>query len=386
MSLLNRLNNRLKPKTKQTPPTMNKVHWVEGVLDSLGQQLNENNATLRHTEPETLVLCLEDVFSAKRWGEDTVSDLMSQLPKLKHVHFQGHANPFIAMPEFEQIIHKWHQDFQVVCTLECDVETLPTHGLRLLDAPLHRLYLNVTAVSPNYYQIITGHPAERLLEYQSFTHTFITQRWHRMQSKALKTPFEVWLNIEVNQLTYKSMPDVLHTAAAWGVQGVRFQNAHYFQNMKPTHDAESDFFLTPLYKSQTDVQAFLEGLNPQNFRVAYELPVLLDDPREQRLNRFCQAPFTQVTMDTDFNTTPCPKWELLDLGTKKVWQGDFWNAPHFQQARAIHHRAFASRRVPAEIKHTPVPDACLHCAFNCPTQTTKRIQNDYSTKQATTEF
>jgi hypothetical protein len=365
--------SQIEDKTHKT----HKTHWVENLLESVGHRLNENQATLRHTEAEKLVVCLEDVFSAKRWGEDTVFDLMSQLPKLKEVHFQGHANPFIGMPHFEKIIQKWHRDYKVACTLECDVETLPTHSLRLLEAPLHRVYLNVTALSPNYYHVITGHPPERLLEYQSFIQAFITRRWHQMKSQQLQTPFEVWLNIEVNQLTYKSMPHILHTAEAWGVQGVRFQNAHYYQHIKMNQNDETDFYLSPLYKSQTDVQAFLETLNPQSFRVAYELPVLLDDPRQQKLNRFCQAPFTQVTMDTAFNTTPCPKWELMELGTVKVWQGDFWNASHFQNARAIHHRAFSSRRVPAEIKHTPVPDACLNCTFNCPTHALNTIQNEY---------
>jgi hypothetical protein len=93
--------------------------------------------------------------------------------------------------------------------------------------------------------------------------------------------------------------------------------------------------------------------------------MLIESQTNKPANRYCEAAYSTVTMDTAFNTSPCPKWALLEAGSRKIWQGDFWNASHFQYARAIHHHATLAGRASASVKRIPVPDACVNCSMNC---------------------
>jgi hypothetical protein len=364
-------------ETSQSPNTHNSSTltpvakangWLTGMLEKMMTHLDENSGTIRHSEPERLIVSLEDSFSANRWDEDTIHHLMLQLPKLKYIRFMGHGNPFLVLNNFPKLLKIFHETYGVECHVEIAPSTLAMHSQAILDSPITSLTVLMESHSPSNFHMLTGQPASFFLQHQQALYRFITKRLHhKSQNPDLKAPLAIWVNYNVNQFNYKMIPTMLQTAEQWGVQGVRLLNTDSSETAS-LGEQESGLF-TPLYAEDLEVHAFLKGLDPLGFRVAFELPTLIESQTNKPANRYCEAPYSTVSMDTAFNTSPCPKWALLEAGSRKIWQGDFWNAPHFQYARAIHHHATIAGRASTSVKRIPVPDACVHCSLNCsPTQ------------------
>jgi len=347
--------------------------WLTGMLEKMMTQLDENSGTLRHSEPEQLIVSLEDSFSANRWDEDTIHHLMLQLPKLKQVRFMGHGNPFLVLNNFPQLLKILHETYGVECHVEIAPSTLAMHSQVILESPITSLSVLMESHSPLHFHMLTGQAASLFVQHQQDLYRFLTKRLHHLRSQkqmnAIQAPLQVWVHFNVNQFNYKMIPTMLQTAEQWGVQGVRLVNTDLLDAPPlALEEKEIDLF-TPLYVEDLEVHAFLKNVDPQRFRIAFELPTLIESQTNKPANRYCEAAYSTVTMDTAFNTSPCPKWALLEAGSRKIWQGDFWNASHFQYARAIHHHATLAGRASASVKRIPVPDACVNCSMNCsPTQ------------------
>jgi hypothetical protein len=359
-----RLVDKTPPPT--APPSEKSKAWLTGMLDKVMTRLDENSGIVRHSEPKELIVCLEDSFSANRWDEDTIHHLMLQLPKLNKISFVGHGNPFVVLEDFSQLLSILHETYGVECHVEIAPSTLATHSQALLDSPITHLAVLMESHHPTQFNLLTGQVPSLFLQYQQALYRFLTKRLHYMsQTPKFRVPLQVWVNFKVNQSNYKLIPAMLQTAEQWGVQGVRFINYASLEELKFA-DAESlENFQMPLYQEDRETTTFLNRLQPEAFRVAFELPTLIESQRDKPANRFCEAPYSTVTMDTAFNTSPCPKWALLEAGSRKIWQGDFWNASHFQYARAIHQHASLAGRASASPKKIAVPDACINCAMNC---------------------
>ncbi len=343
--------------------------WLSNMLTKMMTQLDENSGTLRHSEPERLIVSLEDSFSAKRWDEDTIHHLMLQLPKLKQVTFMGHGNPFLVWNNFTQLLNIFHEHYGVECHVEIAPSTLSMYSNAILESPIARLSVLMESHSPSNFHMLTGQAASLFLQHQDALYRFLTKRLHyiqlQKQATGRKAPLHVWVNFNVNQFNYKLIPNMLRTAEQWGVQGVHLVNHASLEELAFVDEEAVKTFKMPLYQEDAETVAFLSRIQPEDYRVAFELPTLLELQHNKPAHRYCEAAYSSVTMDTAFNTSPCPKWALLDAGSRKIWQGDFWNASHFQYARAVHHHATMAGRASASLQRIPVPDACIHCTMNC---------------------
>ena len=369
-----------------SPPSLNPPEkpsgWLNAMLDKMMTHLDETSGSLRHSEPERLIISLEDSFSASRWDEDTVHHLMLQLPKLKHVRFMGHGNPFLVLKDFPQLLRIFHEHYGVECHVDIAPSTLAMYSNAILESPIHSLSVLMESHSASDFQILTGQAGSLFLQHQKTLYRFLTKRLHYLRSQKPShlphPPLNVWVHFNVNQSNYKTIPTMLQTAEQWGVQGVRFVNYANFEDLAFTEEEEAvKAFQMPLYQEDLETLSFLKRLQAQDYRVAFELPTLVESQKNKPANRYCEMPYSTVTMDTAFNTSPCPKWALLDAGSRKIWQGDFWNAPHFQYARSIHHHATLAGRSFSSNKQIPVPDTCINCTLNCSPAQKQAIQNPH---------
>jgi hypothetical protein len=371
--------------TSTTPalPTNEKSRaWLTGMLDKVMTRLDENSGTLRHSEPKKLIVSLEDSFSAKRWDEDTIHHLMLQLPKLKEVRFVGHSNPFLVLNDFAQLLNILHETYQVKCHVEIAPSTLATHSQALLESPITRLTVLMESHHPTGFTQLTGQEASVFIKHQQALYRFLTNRLHHInQAPKYLVPLHVWVHFNVDQSNYKEIPAMLQTAEQWGVQGVHFINHASLEALKYVDADSVKNFNMPLYQEDRETTTFLSRLHAENFRIAYKLPTLIESQRDKPANRFCEAPYSTVTMDTAFNTSPCPKWALFEAGSQKIWQGDFWNAPHFQYARAIHQHATLAGRASVSSPKIAVPDACTTCVMNCSPSQKPGLHNAYLLKE-----
>jgi hypothetical protein len=343
--------------------------WLTGMLDKMMTHLDESSGTIRHSEPEKLIVSLEDSFSAKRWDEDTIHHLMLQLPKLKQVHFMGHGNPFLVLNNFPKLLKIFHEHYGVECHVEIAPSTLSLNSQEILDSPIASLSISMESHSPSDFHMLTGQAASLFLQYQDALYRFLTKRLHHIhsqkQTNGLEASLQVWVQFNVNQFNYKLIPNMLRTAEQWGVQGVHLVNHASLEELPFVDEEAVKTFKMPLYQEDAETVRFIKRIKPEDYRVAFELPTLLQLQDNKLANRYCDAAYSTVSMDTAFNTSPCPKWALLEAGSRKIWQGDFWNAPHFQYVRAVHHHATMAGRASASAQQIPVPDACVNCSMNC---------------------
>jgi hypothetical protein len=364
-----------------TEYSQEKRQWLGNAMQHVMQHVDRNTTGLRHSEPECLYIACTADTQASQWNEETVRHIMAQLPGIRHVVFQGPENPFRLMPELPAILACFQGQYALKTTVQLHPLHLLENANAILKGSIDELIVDLGAHTPSAYGTLMKRPATEFMPAQDALYQFMTKRFHNPQAR---NHLHVWVNLVINSANFTQIPAMLREAERWGVQGVNFNNATPWNG--PGQWADATLPYTVLGLDNTDYQTFVSGLEPTTFRVAMRFPNLhngtsVDAENNGRVQGLCHTPYNTVALDGGFNTSACPRWIPEFQGKQKFWQGDFWNAPHFQLARRIHHEGLlahlreAALNTPASAEQAGIPSACVHCPMNCKGGAQGEIQN-----------
>jgi hypothetical protein len=368
-----------------TDYSQEKRQWLGNAMQQVMQHVDRNSSGMRHSEPEILYIACTPETQASQWNEETVRHIVAQLPGIKQVVFQGPENPFRLMPELPEVLACFQGQYAVKTTVQLHPLHLNESYAAILKGSIDELIVDLGAHTPSSYGTLMRRPATEFMPAQDALYQFMTKRFHNPQAR---NNLHVWVNLVLNSANYTQIPTMLREAERWGVQGVNFNNATPWNGLGQWADATLAYSV--LGVDDTDYQAFISTLDMASFRVAVRLPnlhqgTLVDSVSEGSTQGLCKAPYTTVALDGGFNTCACPRWIPELQGGQKFWQGDFWNAPHFQLARQIHREGLLAQLRPNQAQidqpestsaaSTAIPTACLHCPMNCKGGAQGEIQN-----------
>jgi hypothetical protein len=274
--------------------------------------------------------------------------LLEQIPAIRTLSFSGPPDPF-QNPHLMQLVGMAYKFNQAESTIFTDGQRLQRWIDPILQSPLAYLVVKLEAHKPSEYWRLSGRPPAEFVQAQEQLKALLERR------KLSKSSLVIDICLTVDIHNFRNMPQMLAYAQELGVDGVRFEN--YLSSGQGSDRT--------LYRQQKAVSKFMKQMQTEKLLVSplhVSLPPLLDMDMSQ--HRHCREGYTTVSVDVDFNLSPCSRHLATPVNPGKIWDSDFWNNDMYQWLRSIH-GTYPGDLAPSATQ-PPVPDLCRHCPMNMP--------------------
>lgn len=188
----------------------------------------------------------------------------------------------------------------------------------ILNSPLDGFIISINGHNSEEFNRMTGMPPELFDVICDNTVELVRQRNMR------GSKVEIVASIILDKENYKRLKDMICFVKNLAVDGVLF--FQFLPSPAPGFTAEERC----LFSDDSEVLEAFAQVKSRHSRMRLALPPLLERATN---NKYCSAPFYNLSVDGDGNVGCCC-CQLLDLsGNGKFYEEDAWNNAHFKEMR-----------------------------------------------------